>query len=105
MKRGAFGKRRKSPTSATMVTAERKAKGKDGSQPRALFGAALEIGLQTAHPLTSGVHCNSVVSEDELAGRMIEAQRLQPLQVSRRPGIDSRWCLNRLPEQELGKPG
>src|SRR5438132_1612436 len=53
-------------------------KGKDGSQPRALFGAALEVGLQSAHPLTSGVHCNSVVLEDELAGRMIEAQRLQP---------------------------
>ena len=79
-------------------------KGKDGCQPRALFGAALEIGLQPAHPLTSGVHCNSVILEDELAGRMIEAQRLQPLQVSRRPGLDSRWCLNRLPEQELGQP-
>jgi hypothetical protein len=50
------------------------------------------------------VHGNSIVLEDELAGRMIEAQRLQPLQVSRRPGLDSRWCLNRLPEQELGQP-
>src|SRR5258708_19291891 len=103
MKPGALLKRRKSPTSATMVTAEGDAaqhlEGGHERQLRALLGASSERRLQAPQPLLGRLLHRPVVLEDDLGRGLLDAELPQPRVVAHRPRLDPRPPPDPLPEQ------
>jgi len=106
----ALAKRRKSPASATIVTAVRK------PIPRSACSAAIvrTWGLVTActsratsrrrtRSTAAADHCGVVV-EDHLIGGLLELEAIEPALVPRRPGPNAdRWVLP-VAKQELAPP-